>query len=146
MTYWFLWLIIILFLAFVEAITVDLVCLWFIISGILALIVSFFSNSFQIQFLVFSGFGIILLVIIRGFLLNKKNEFGIQTHLIGKIGIVTTTIKPKCWGEVKVGTRCYRARAEQKIPQGVQVRVLRAKANRIFVQRTPKLKKKKRSK
>ena len=46
----FMWLIIILFLGFIEAITVNLVTIWFVISGIVSLILSFFIDDFIIQF------------------------------------------------------------------------------------------------
>ena len=46
----YMWLIIVIILGFIEAITVDLVTIWFIISGIIAMILSFVTDNVFIQF------------------------------------------------------------------------------------------------
>lgn len=91
----FMWLIIILFLGFIEAITVNLVTIWFVISGIVSLILSFFINDFIIQFSVFVILGILLLITTRSWLnkVFKINKY--KTNLdrvIGMRGIVTEKI------------------------------------------------------
>ena len=56
MTY--VWLVAVIVLGFIEAITEGIVSIWFVISGILALIVSLFTDIFLIQFGVFVILGI----------------------------------------------------------------------------------------
>ena len=61
----YMWLIIIILLVIVEAITVNLTTIWFVVSGLFALIISFFNNNFLIQFAVFTIIGILLLITTR---------------------------------------------------------------------------------
>ena len=53
MSYWVMWLVVVVLLAIIEASTVNLVSIWFVISGLVALIVSLFTEAFYIQFGVF---------------------------------------------------------------------------------------------
>ena len=59
------WLAVILICAFLEVITVNLVTIWFIASGIVALIASIFIDSLLIQFAIFVLLGIFLLVTVQ---------------------------------------------------------------------------------
>ena len=65
MSYWVMWLVVVVLLSIIEASTVNLVSIWFVISGLVALIVSLFTEVFYIQFGVFVLLGIILLVITK---------------------------------------------------------------------------------
>ena len=115
---WVCWLITIIILTIIELATVGLVSIWFIASGILALIVSFFTNSFYIQFLVFGLLGILLLITTRP-LLNKyfkpKDTKTNLDRVIGMKGIVTETIKKNGVGEVKVDGKLWSATSDKKI-------------------------------
>ena len=59
---WYEWLAVIIILAFVEFLTVGLTTIWFVISGIVALLASFVIDDFAIQFAIFVILGIILLL------------------------------------------------------------------------------------
>ena len=78
MSYWVMWLVVVVLLAIIEASTVNLVSIWFVISGLVALIVSLFTEAFYIQFGVFVLLGIILaytiFIYIVKILLEAKNE------------------------------------------------------------------------
>ena len=58
-------------LAILEVVTINLVSIWFIISAIVSLFLSFAIDSFYIQFAVFVGLGIILLLLTRPYLVKK---------------------------------------------------------------------------
>ena len=45
MEIWIIWIMIIIALAFIEAITVNLVTIWFIVSALLSLAISFSSQG-----------------------------------------------------------------------------------------------------
>ena len=62
---WYEWLAVIIILAFVEFLTVGLTTIWFVISGIVALLASFVIDDFAIQFAIFVILGIILLLTTR---------------------------------------------------------------------------------
>ena len=73
---WITWLIIILILSFVEIITINLVTIWFVASAAIALVVSLFTESFYIQFIVFGVCGLLIMVFTRPLLkkLLKKDK------------------------------------------------------------------------
>ena len=90
-----IWLGIIILLSIWEALTVGLVSIWFIISGIVSLILSFFKVDFTICFSVFVILGLILMITTRKSLtklLKVKSEPTNLDRIIGKKGIVTETI------------------------------------------------------
>ena len=123
----FMWLIIILFLGFIEAITVNLVTIWFVISGIVSLILSFFIDDFIIQFSVFVILGILLLITTRSWLnkVFKINKY--KTNLdrvIGMQGIVTEKITKNSPGEVKVDGKRWMAISDKTINVDNDVKIL----------------------
>ena len=65
MEYWVMWLVIVILLTIIEFATVNLVSIWFVISGILSLITSIFTDNFLIQFGVFVLGGILLLLMTK---------------------------------------------------------------------------------
>ena len=70
MDYWVIWLVVVILLAIVELTTINLVSIWFVISGCIALIISLFTQNFYIQFASFVVLGIIFLVLTKP-ILNK---------------------------------------------------------------------------
>ena len=62
---WLMWLLVIILLTALEVVTINLVSIWFIISAIVSLFLSFAVDSFYIQFGVFVGLGIILMLLTR---------------------------------------------------------------------------------
>ena len=67
----YMWLFIIILLSIIEAMTVNLVSIWFIISGIFALITSFVFDNFLIQFSIFVVLGVLLMIFTRKTLEEK---------------------------------------------------------------------------
>ena len=65
-----MWLIIVLLLVFIEVMTVNLTTIWYIISGLVALITSIFIDSLIIQFSIFVLLGTLLLITTRKTLLK----------------------------------------------------------------------------
>ena len=134
----FMWLIIILFLGFIEAITVNLVTIWFVISGIVSLILSFFINDFIIQFSVFVILGILLLITTRSWLnkVFKINKY--KTNLdrvIGMQGIVTEKITKNSPGEVKVDGKRWMAVSDKTINVDNDVKILEIDGVKIKVEK-----------
>ena len=134
----FMWLIIILFLGFIEAITVNLVTIWFVISGIVSLILSFFINDFIIQFSVFVILGILLLITTRSWLnkVFKINKY--KTNLdrvIGMRGIVTEIITKNSPGEVKVDGKRWMAVSDKTINVDNDVKILEIDGVKLKVEK-----------
>ena len=134
----FMWLIIILFLGFIEAITVNLVTIWFVISGIVSLILSFFINDFIIQFSVFVILGILLLITTRSWLnkVFKINKY--KTNLDRVIvmrGIVTEKITKNSPGEVKVDGKRWMAVSDKTINVDNDVKILEIDGVKLKVEK-----------
>lgn len=134
----FMWLIIILFLGFIEAITVNLVTIWFVISGIVSLILSFFIDDFIVQFSVFVILGILLLITTRSWLnkVFKINKY--KTNLdrvIGMRGIVTEKITKNSPGEVKVDGKRWMAVSDKTINVDNDVKILEIDGVKLKVEK-----------
>lgn len=134
----FMWLIIILFLGFIEAITVNLVTIWFVISGIASLILSFFIDDFIIQFSVFVILGILLLITTRSWLnkVFKINKY--KTNLdrvIGMRGIVSEKITKNSPGEVKVDGKRWMAISDKTINVDNDVKILEIDGVKLKVEK-----------
>ena len=63
------WLAIILLLVVIEVSTVQLTTVWFVVSGIISMILSIFINSIEIQFAIFVIGCIVLLFTTRPYLM-----------------------------------------------------------------------------
>ena len=103
MTYF--WLILVVVLGIFEAATVNLVSIWFVFSGIVALLLSLVIESFAIQFSVFVLLGVIFMLLIKKYLEPKVMVEKERTNLdriIGMKGVVTEDIDEIDGGEVKV--------------------------------------------
>lgn len=126
MEYWIMWLVIVILLTIIEFATVNLVSIWFVVSGIIALIVSLFTDSFIIQFGIFVLGGVILLLLTKP-LLKKMRQFPTAKinldRIIGMDGIVTEEIKKNMVGEVKVDGKRWSAVADETIPVDAMVKV-----------------------
>ena len=124
--YW-IWILIIIFLAIIEICTVNLVSVWYIASGLIALILSFVIDSFFIEFLVFVILGTVLLITTRQYLTNFINSNREKTNLdrvVGMEGVVTSLIDKNLVGEVKVDGKRWSATSNKKIKVDSTVRVL----------------------
>ena len=107
--------------------SVNLVTVWYIISALIALGLSFFVEDYLIQFSVFVIVGTILLFTTRSLLLKllvKRKEKTNLDRVIGMTGFVTQEITKKNPGEVKVDGKKWTAIADKKIKLSSTIRVL----------------------
>lgn len=133
----YIWLIIIIVLGIIEAMTVNLVSIWFIISGLFALITSFIFDNFLIQFAIFVVLGVLLLITTRD-ILEKKLVSKEKTNLdriIGMKGVVTEEIDMFQIGEVKVDGKAWSAVSNTKLEVGEVVKILRIEGVKLIVER-----------
>lgn len=79
-----IWLGIIIVLTLLEILATKFIPLFFIVSATISLIISFFIDSFFIQFLVFVILGLILLITLRDHLLKYINGKKIKRGKNGK--------------------------------------------------------------
>lgn len=115
----FIWLLIIIFLSVVEIITAQLVSIWFVLAAVVALFVSFFSNSVILQVLVFIVSTLIFLIctrpIVKKIMSFEKEDTNLGKY-IGKKAIVISEINNDLGkGQVIVGGITWTAKSDQNI-------------------------------
>ena len=133
----YFWLILIIFLGLIEAMTVNLVSIWFIISGLVALMLSFITDNFIIQFGIFVVGGIILMLATRKTLERKlvKKEKTNFDRIIGMKGVVTEDIEELKVGEVKVDGKHWSAISSTSLKEGEIVKILKINGVKLEVER-----------
>ena len=121
---WIFWLVLVIVLAIIEIATVNLLTIWFVISGIVAMILSFFIDNSAVTSTVFAVLGIILLFTTRPILKRILPTQRSRTNLdrvIGASGVVTKEIKKNQVGEVKVDGKIWSAISDKSIAVGESV-------------------------
>lgn len=135
---WIFWLVLVIVLSFVEIATVSLVSIWFVASGIVAMILSFFIEDTAIITTIFILLGTFLLVISRPIvnkLRSKDNEKTNLDRIIGETTIVTEDIKKNVVGEVKVDGKRWSAVSKEKCLKGDTVKVLKIDGVKLIVEK-----------
>ena len=123
---WIFWLILIIILAVIELATASLLTIWFVLSGIVALILSFFIDNVAITCTIFAVLGIFLLFttrpILREYLPSQKKVRDLE-KLIGRDGVVVKDIYKDVAGLVKIGRRKYKAISSKNLKVDTEVYV-----------------------
>ena len=133
----YIWLIVVIALGIIEVLTVNLVSIWFVISGIIAMIVSMLTDNLYIQIGVFVIVGILLMPISRK-IYKKIKKDKVNTNIdriIGMKGIVTEDITKNNIGEVKVDGKRWSAYAKDNITKGEVVKVISINSVKLYVER-----------
>lgn len=123
----YFWLIVVIFLSIIECLTVNLVTIWYIASGLCTIVLSLFIDNFVIEFAFFTILGTILLITTRSFLNKILKSKDIKTNydrVIGMKGIVTEEINKNSIGEVKVDGKRWSAISNKKIELNKEVIIL----------------------
>ena len=134
----YIWLAIAVVLAIIEMSTVNLVSIWFIISSMLAMIISLFTDNIFIQMAIFVLGGTLLLILTKDAIkkiLPVKTKTNID-RIIGMKGIVTEKITKKTPGEVKVDGKKWTAVADETINTDETVEILEINSTKLKVKRT----------
>lgn len=134
----YFWIVLIIVLAIIEAATVNLVTIWFIASGLVAAVVSIFTDNLIIQFSIFVILGLVLLLLTRKTLMNLlkiKDEKTNADMVIGQDAIVTEEITKNNPGEVKVLGKKWTAVSKDTIEVGSTVEVLEIDGVKLIVKK-----------
>ena len=135
----FFWLGVVLLLSVIEMATADLITIWFIASGIVTLIISFFDIPFVAQVGIFVILGTVLLITTRKMLVEKLNQNKQKTNLdrvVGMEGIVTEKISKHNPGEVKVDGKKWTAISNDGkiIGEGKTVKIIKIEGVKLVVE------------
>lgn len=129
-----IWLGIIVILSIIEAVTVELVSVWFIASAIVSLILQVLGLDFKLCFIIFVLLGIVLMITTRKYLLKllqvKKTSTNID-RIIGMKALVTKDIKDI--GEVKVDGKIWTAVSDEILSAGDYAKVLEINSTKLKV-------------
>ena len=131
------WLAIVICLAILEMATVSLVSIWFVLSGLLAMIASLFITNVTIQIAIFVVFGVLFMILTKK-IVKKAVPQKVKTNLdriVGMEGIVTEKIMKNHPGEVKVDGKRWTAISNETIPQGSAVKILEINSTKLTVER-----------
>ena len=131
------WLIIAIVLGILEVSTTNLVSIWFVISSLISMVVSLFTDSFLVQIGIFVIVGIILIQISKK-IYKKIKVSNISTNfdrIMGMKGIVTEDITKDNIGEVKVDGKFWSAYSDTNIKKGELVKVLSINSVKIKVEK-----------
>lgn len=133
----YLWLLVIIILSIIEASTANLVCIWYIVSAILTLIVSLFIDNTLIEFAIFVLTGTILLLTTKNFIKNKlvSKEKTNLDRIIGTRGVVTEDIEDLVIGEVLVDGKKWSAISDSPIKKGEKVKIVKIEGVKLVVER-----------
>ena len=133
-----IWLIAAVFFALFEAVTVQLVSIWFAAGSLAGMIAAALGGPLWLQLVLFCAVSLVVLAVARP--LAKKYLTPRQTatnadRVIGMTGIVTQTVDTlHGTGQVSVGGSVWTARTDSDpIPQGQRVTVLRIEGVKLFV-------------
>lgn len=135
-----LWLAGIIVFAVLEAATASaLVSIWFAVGSLAALIVSFFTDNFWIQLVVFFVVSIVVLALVRPLTrkyFTPKTEATNADRWVGQTAIVTETIDNlAATGQVQLKGQTWTARGEDNAPltAGTRVEVVRIEGVKVIV-------------
>ncbi len=134
----YIWLGVVILLTLAECMTVGLTTIWFVISALVALLVSLLIDNFVLQFGIFVILGVILLITTRPLLLQflkTKEEKTNFDRIIGMEGIVTEAISKNTIGEVKVDGKKWSAYSTKKIAKDSVVKILEIDGVKLKVEK-----------
>ena len=125
----YIWLLLAVILGIIEISTTNLVSIWFVISSLLAMVSSLFTDNILI--------GVLLIPISRK-LYSKIKMNNSKTNIdriIGMKGIVTEDIIKDNIGEVKVDGKKWSAYSDTDISKGENIKVLSINSVKLKVKK-----------
>lgn len=135
------WLAIMVLLLIIEALTAPLVCIWFALGALAALIAALFSAPLWLQAVWFLAVSLLTLWLTRPLALKYLNGRRVATNadrVIGAEGVVTEDIDNIAGtGAVKLDGKEWTARSAggENIPSGAVVKGVRIEGVKLIVER-----------
>ena len=132
------WFALIFVFLIIEAITLNLVTIWFALGSVCAYITSYFTENIVIQLAVFAVVSTISLIFTKPFLekyIKKSKENVDFDRIIGKVGIVIKEIKKHENGRVKIDGKDWMAISDEEIKKGEEVEILKIEGVKIIVRK-----------
>ena len=133
-----IWAGLVIILGLIEAFTFELTTIWFAISALILVFLSFFDISLLIQVVIFFGLSAILLIFTRPLIIKKLKNGRSKTNIdsfIGKHILITKKISEFEKGETKINGLIWRAKAEDKkeINIGTKCEIIKVEGVHVIV-------------
>lgn len=124
----YIWLIIAIIFGAAEALTYQLVAIWFAFGAVAAMIVSYFGTPIWVEIAVFIAVSSAVLYFLRPFAAKHLQSRRIRTNvngLIGMVGLVTEDIdNVRSTGRITVNNSDWAARSDDGTPIAAGEQVL----------------------
>lgn len=133
----YFWLALVIVLSIIEIATTNLVSIWFVASGILAMIGSLFTDNILIQIFIFVILGVLFMILTKK-VISKIIPNKVKTNIdriVGMKGKVIKEISPNKPGEIKVDGKIWTALSKEKIAEGEQARILEIDSTKLKVEK-----------
>ena len=134
-----IWLIIAVSCGLIEAGTIALVSVWFVIGAVVSFFMALiFPESILLQIFVFILFSILSLVFIRPVAkkyVDKYTRGGNINSKVDKTGVVVQEIKKDEKGRVKIGDVEWLAVSNEDISEGTKVSITNVDGNTLCVEK-----------
>ena len=135
----YVWLAVTAVAMIVEFLTSELVSVWFIGGGIVAIILAAVGLEWYVHLPVFIVLSIILMLCFRSVIKKKLNSQTVLTNaetVIGETFVLIKGITFDSVGEIKIGDIIWSATTENKteIAAGKKVKILRIEGNKYIVE------------
>lgn len=143
MTWVYIWLGVVALSIIIEFVTADLVSVWFIFGGLVAMILALFDVQLIWQLVAFIALSALLLATCRRpfvKLIGREKQSTNADALIGRKFVLLSPISFESAGSVKVNDVVWTASSEngEEIKAGEVVRVVAISGNRLIVEKTDK--------
>jgi membrane protein implicated in regulation of membrane protease activity len=141
--YQWLWIAALAVFCVLEAVTTQMVCIWFAASSVVTLIFASLSVPLWLQLLVFAIFSAIFLIVTRPLVSKLLRGRGTPLNadrVLGETGLVITAIdNESAAGQVKVRGQIWTARSitGAAIPEGRNVTVHSIEGVKLIVEERP---------
>ena len=136
----YFWIVVLVLALAAEALTADLVAVWFFPAALVSMVLAFFSVPWPVQLLVFLLLGLALVFATRPLCKKLMKNGQIKTNtdaLVGAVALVTEEIcNIKESGEVKINGLRWSARSldpARVIAVGEEVEILEIKGVKLIV-------------
>ncbi len=134
------WVLLALACCLIEIFTAGLWFLWLALAALLTALgvkLGLFAGL-ELQLLIFSAFTLAFLIFTRPLAVKffKSNEIPSNMKaVIGQYGVVTKTISPLEYGQVKVNGEIWTAAAQEDIEPDIRIRVVAVQGVKLVVER-----------
>ncbi|MBO5102844.1 MAG: NfeD family protein [Clostridia bacterium] len=138
----YIWIGVVCAAALIEALTMQLVSVWFIPGGLVSLILFFCGVGYEIQIIVFFAVSLIMMIALRKFcikwLRKGKQEATNADALLNQQTKLLKAITSEQNGEVKFNGIIWTAVADTEIAEGEIVCIKEIQGNKLVVSKVEK--------